>query len=290
MIPYYPQPRWEVGPLTIHAFGVLVAIGILLGTHLADRRSVKMGLDPNTTARMVLWVVVGGFIGAHLVESLFYSPQQTWKDPIRLLKIWQGISSFGGFLGAIVGALWFIKREKMGVERWHYLDAITWAFPFAWFFGRCGCSVAHDHKGIPSDFFLAVRFPPSMGGTRLDLGIIEALLTLLWIATAIWLGRKPRAPGFISGVLAAAYAPIRFGLDFLRTDDRRYLGLTPGQYAAVGLFVLGLWIVYHSRSLAEYTLVPGGGEVKSKGSDGGGGGGKGRRKKGKAGGGGRRSS
>ncbi len=257
MIPYFTQPKWELGPFTIHAFGVLVAIGILLGTHLADRRSVKMGLDPNVTARMVIWVVLGGFIGAHLVESLFYSPRQTWQDPIRLLKIWQGISSFGGFLGAIVGALWFIKRERMGVERWHYLDAITWAFPFAWFFGRCGCSVAHDHKGIASDFFLAVKFPPSMGGTRLDLGIIEALLTLLWIASSLLLGRKSRAPGYISGVLATVYAPIRFGLDFLRTDDRRYMGLTPGQYAAIGLFLFGLWIIYHSRSLAEHALVPG---------------------------------
>ncbi len=76
------------------------------------------------------------------------------------------------------------------------------------------------------------------------------MLYTVVLAGALWLlNRKKRFPGFVVSFLAVTYAPVRFGLDFLRTVDKRYLGLTPGQYFSIALFLLGIWLWY-TRSKA----------------------------------------
>lgn len=153
------------------------------------------------------------------------------------------ISSFGGLLGAVVGLVLWQRRYREPILP--YADATVFGFVFAWFIGRLGCFSAHDHPGRHTDFFLAVNYPD---GPRHDLGFEEALLTLpLCIAFAIAF-RKPRRSGAYIAAACLYYAPVRFLLDSLRaTDvshpDARYLGLTPGQYAALVMFSYGLWLL-----------------------------------------------
>ncbi len=64
MIPYFEQPSFSLGPITIHAFGVLVAVGILVGMHLIRRRAGVWGVDPVTAERLTIWILLGGFAGA----------------------------------------------------------------------------------------------------------------------------------------------------------------------------------------------------------------------------------
>jgi phosphatidylglycerol:prolipoprotein diacylglycerol transferase len=111
-----------------------------------------------------------------------------------------------------------------------------------WIFGRTGCFTAHDHPGQHTSFFLAVNYP---GGPRHDLGFDELLFTIVMTIVLFRYARKPRPPGHIIGLAALMYAPVRFGLDFLRaTDvampDQRYAGLTPAQWACLATMVLGL--------------------------------------------------
>ena len=110
MIPYFEQPSLSLGPITIHSFGVLVAVGILSGMYLIRRRAAAWGMDPITAERLTLWILLGGFAGAHLVDRLVYYPRETLADPWSLLRFWESLSSFGGFLGAIVGAALFLRR------------------------------------------------------------------------------------------------------------------------------------------------------------------------------------
>jgi phosphatidylglycerol---prolipoprotein diacylglyceryl transferase len=247
MIPYFVQPKLSLGPITIHAFGVLVAAAILLGMHLIRRRAVATGADPALAERLTMWFLVGGFAGAHLVDRFVYFPHETLQNPVSILRFWEGISSFGGFLGAIVGAILFIRKMQLGQDKWRYLDLIAYACPSGWFFGRMGCFVAFDHPGSPTAFFLAERYTD--GVVRHNLGLDEALYTLPLALLFLWLGRRGRQhrPGLFVGLLAVAYAPVRFLLDFLRFVDVRYLGLTPGQYGAIGLLILGLVIIFRQN-------------------------------------------
>lgn len=152
-IPFFPRiifhiplpdglPRDE---LEIHGFGILVALGFLLGGWLAMRRARRHGQDPDAINRLIGWLVVGTFIGGHVGYGLMYDLEGYLAEPIRFLYVWEGLSSIGGFLVCVPLTVYFFRRYKLPV--WANLDHMAFGFAFGWFFGRMGCTVAHDHPG-----------------------------------------------------------------------------------------------------------------------------------------------
>jgi phosphatidylglycerol:prolipoprotein diacylglycerol transferase len=255
MIPYFnghlfDLPGWDFhllghhfqnDKIPIYMFGVLVAIGVIVGDRIVVAQGEKRGLDKQDVRFLNARIVIGGFIMAHLVSVIFYFPERIKENPLVLLNVWSGLSSFGGFLGAFLAFLYYTKREK--IDRLAYADSVALGLSVGWIFGRTGCFTAHDHPGRLTSFFLAVNYP---GGPRHDLGFYELLFTIGMTIVLFQYAKKPRAPGHVIGLAALIYAPIRFGLDFLRaTDygshpDQRYAGLTPAQWACLALLVLGL--------------------------------------------------
>ena len=154
MLPYFEQPAWHLGPLTIHAFGVVVAFAAWLGLTLVQQRFARLGLDPLFGQRLEGWMLVGGIIGAHVFSVLFYFPR-AGSDPWMILRFWEDISSFGGFLGGLIGALlcfYLRARNEDRRTKLAYLDAIAFVFPAALAIGRFGCALAHDHPGTVTRF------------------------------------------------------------------------------------------------------------------------------------------
>ncbi|MEZ4224042.1 MAG: prolipoprotein diacylglyceryl transferase [Polyangiaceae bacterium] len=238
-------------PLSIKPFGTLVAIGVYLGAILAVRQGRRLGFDEKTLVRFMMWIVAGGFLGGHVFDTLFYFPQRVLADPLSLLRLWEGLSSFGGFLGAFLGALAF--RARFGGPTLPYMDVVASAFPTAWVFGRAGCSVAHDHPGVFSESWLAVPYPE---GARFDLGILEMLWAVALALVFLRLRRRPRPWGFYLGTMCLSYAPFRFTLDFLRArdlriSDERYFDLTPAQWASVALAVVAVVVLRQALRSAD---------------------------------------
>jgi phosphatidylglycerol:prolipoprotein diacylglycerol transferase len=166
------------------------------------------------------------------------------------------LSSFGGFTGAALTYLYLSRKEK--IPRLPYADSVALGLAVGWIFGRLGCTTAHDHPGRHTSFFLAVRYPD---GPRHDLGLYELLFTIVLTAILFWYAKKPRPAGRLIGLFALLYAPVRFFLDFLRaTDvsrpDERYAGLTPAQWACMGAFALGVWLLRRASPMLEFTGPP----------------------------------
>jgi phosphatidylglycerol:prolipoprotein diacylglycerol transferase len=248
MIPHFARTEVALGPLTVHGFGLMVAAAVLVGVEVLRKRAIRKALEPGLAQRLVAWVLAGGFVGAHLVDRLVYFPGDTWRDPGSLLRLWAGLSSFGGFLGA-VAALWLFTRvHPLGGLAWSYVDLVAFAFPFGWVLGRLGCFLAFDHPGSPTGSFLGQM--DATGVVRHNLGLEEALYTAAIAFVFARLGRTKQHPGFFAGLLAVLYAPFRFGLDFLRQVDVRYAGLTPGQYGAIVVLVCGIVILTASDQAA----------------------------------------
>lgn len=260
-IPYITLPEIPIIPaiggndaITIKPFGTLVAIGVYVGWLIAHRQAKRLGFSIEKFSQLVGWVLAGGFIGGHVFDVLLYHPQRVFDAPLGealkdLLFIWRSQSSFGGFMGATLGMLAWKQRFKVKSVL-PYCDTIASSFPVGWVFGRTGCSVAHDHPGLKSDHWLAVQYP---GGGRFDLGLIEMVVTIPLAVGLLVAMRRPRPWGFYLGVMALYYAPIRFGLDFLRArdvrdPDVRHFGLTPAQWLCVLLF--GVGVVMMTRALA----------------------------------------
>lgn len=241
MIPYLEPPSFTLFGYTVHVFALTTLLAIYTGIMLVTWRAARYGLDRDEVLRVVILTVIAGLLGSHWFAELAYSPERVAADPMRLLRFSESMSSFGGILGGLAGAAVVMRLRGWSRDRaLRFVDLVGWAFPFAWLFGRLGCSLAHDHIGIPSTAFIAVRFPD---GPRLDLGLIEWLLTILWAAAFLLLDRRPRPAGFYLALSFTIYGPLRFGLDFLRTYDARYLGLTPAQFLAIGIAAIGVtWL------------------------------------------------
>jgi len=255
---------WNIPALPIHPFGVLVATGVIVGSRLATHRATKLGLDLEIFERLVFATVLTGFVLSHVLDAIFYHPDEVSANPLYLIEIWQGLSSFGGFFGAAIG--YFVYSRINHVDVWRSADAIAYGLPVAWMFGRAGCTVVHDHPGNPSTSFIAMQFPerPEIhlpAGSYLDLGLTELLLTPIVIAAVFFVASRTRKPGSTIATLALVYPWIRFPLDNLRLQDHnggdlRYWGLTPGQYASVLCFGIGLLILRLTRDLREDSPSP----------------------------------
>lgn len=246
------QLPW-VGEVAVQPFGILAATGILVGAHIAERRAKARGIPEGAVADLLLHAVPLGLVTAYLLNAVFYDPeslQDLFRDPGLLLDRYLGLSSYGGFLGGILGALVWQRRRRMSLLKAG--DAVAYAFPAGWFFGRTGCFLVHDHPGVVSDFPLAVDDYWLQGVPRHDLGLYEALWSLAAFVLFVALGRRARPEGFFLAWLPLIYAPVRFFLDFLREGpdvggDVRYLGLTPGQYCSLVLLFVGLALAFRVR-------------------------------------------
>lgn len=305
MIPYWAwthQPIPFLG-LELHLFGMFVGAAVVVGTVLAQRRAEELGVSSTKMGDMALLVILLSFFMAHQVSLFAYFPERFFGTPCpdgvcpigsdclprgrcddgsvwSVFEIWNGISSFGGFLGAAIAlALWFNLRKVVlipgvfvleggkGVDKWKFIDALAYGFGAGWILGRLGCFSAHDHVGRPSESFLAVNFPDGWRGgipavadvgdpgftPRFDLGLLEVFWAVAIFAVYhFWARKQPNLrPGWYAAVMCISYAPYRFYLDTLRAvdisgADTRYLaevlspGITPGQIGAVVVFFIGV--------------------------------------------------
>ena len=252
MIPWFNITFPSLGPLTIHMFGVLVAIGILVGARLTQKRGEELGLEREQVASMVTTILVCGFIFAHIFDVFAYQTKGPSPTLWEILNPFGGLSSYGGFIGALVGLYYWCWRHDQKVMP--YADSLGFGLAAGWTFGRLGCFTAHDHPGHLTNFFLAVQYP---NGARHDLGLDEALWALGVTIVFLILNRKKQPLGLYVGLLATLYGPVRFALDFLRaTDlsgsDPRYFALTPAQWLSTLVFVAGVivlwWTARHARA------------------------------------------
>lgn len=261
MVPYiYIKPIKLFGFVPIQPFGILVGIGIVLGYYLARRRARRVGLDPDVVGDAIVWTIFSGFVVGHLVSVIFYFPQRVADNPLVLLAVWQGLSSFGGVMGGILGCWLFFKRR--GEPVLPFVDVMIFGTIPGWIFGRAGCAVVHDHPGKVTDFFLAVHCDDkcygqwSPGVTRHDLGLYE-MFYLMFMTIVLYALRNVRPfRGFHPAVMLLIYAPARFGFDYLRVVDKRYAGLTPGQYFAVGMVILAIYLILNGLRLRKQGITP----------------------------------
>jgi len=250
LFPYVPQPTLDLGFYEIQAFSVLVVIAVVVQFQIVIRRAPSRGIDRGTASSLVGWAIGLGLVVAHVFDVVVYTPEKLAQDPLVLLQVWDSLSSFGGMLGGLLGIYVVMRKRRLSpAVMLRFFDLLIFALPFTLAVGRLGCALQHDHPGVSSSHWLAVRFPD---GPRFDLGLLEFLYCSLVAGLFAWLGRKPRADGFYIGLFFALYGPVRFAMDALRVSEIRYSGWTPGQYLSIfamltGVGVLG-WVLNRAGS------------------------------------------
>jgi phosphatidylglycerol---prolipoprotein diacylglyceryl transferase len=248
MIPYFELPALRLPfDQKIDIFGVVSAIAVFVGAWLAAKEARSYAKVTDQPLRDVVpWAVGFGLIGGHFMHLFAYHPELV-TDVWVVFRVWDGLSSMGGVLGALLGIFIYFRKEKIALTP--YLDPLALGTSVGWSIGRFGCFLVHDHPGVKTDFFLAVEFP---GGPRHDLGLYDMFVLMAIAGVLFGVRRKHLPQGTLMGLLAVLYTVPRFFLDFLRASDlsfvdRRYAGLTPGQYTVVVIFFVGVWLISRAR-------------------------------------------
>jgi phosphatidylglycerol---prolipoprotein diacylglyceryl transferase len=275
VIPYDTFPTIELGPLTLRTFGLMVALGVLVGAWLAATYAERFGIDRDETYRVATWMVLAGIIGSRLTWAATHT--DAIENPVDVIAIWEGGIQFsGGFIAALVVGLPFFKRWNR-LQRWRVLDAFSLGLAIGLALGRFGCYSVGEHFGRTSDFFLATRYDggevrePTLGNVPLTVGTSfhnTSLYELLWLLVlfaglglVVWRarrrGREVKA-GTLVGVFLVFYGVARFLTDTLRVNDERTLRMTGAQWMCLVMVPAGVWILWRVRpkvaALAEAEL------------------------------------
>jgi len=250
-IPYETFPAIEIGPLTLRTFGVMVAVGMLLGIFAAALYAEKRGIPRDFVYGLGMRVVLWGIIGARLAWVVTHTDQI--DGFLDIFAVWEGGLTFtGGFIaGALVAVPSF--RRLSSIERWFMVDAIAIGLTIGQMIGRIGCYAVGEHLGGPTTFFLGSKYlggATREGPLKIDqvihnTSLYEFLHLAVLAVVLLILSRESRklTPGTLMGIFCVWYGFARFGTDFLRTYDETLWGLTAAQFLCIPLLGIGIWIL-----------------------------------------------
>jgi len=245
MLPYFPQPVLHLGPLQIHAFGALAALAVVVGGRVILLRARRQGIPVEQMFQLCAWAYIAAMVGAVLSKLILDNFPAFFLNPEHAFRSNLGFRSVGGIGGGFLGGLLWCRLRRLSLfETMRRLDIVAYAIPVAWMIGRLGCTLAHDHRGLASTSWIAVRFPE---GPRYDLGLIEFLFLIFMVIAFYALDRRPHPVGFYFGLYGVVYGGFRIWLDTLHIQPLRFYG------GAVGVLVglLGwAWMWAYERSRA----------------------------------------
>jgi phosphatidylglycerol:prolipoprotein diacylglycerol transferase len=258
LIPYRTFPGFDLGPLTIRTFGIMVALGLLVGSVIFVRHGARAGIEPSRLERLALWTLVLGIVGARLLFVLTDAGSFA-ERPWAVVALWEGGLEFsGGFLVAVAYLLWWLRRNP-DVPGLLVSDGMVLGLSVGLAIGRIGCYAVGEHLGGTTGFFLAVHYlggetregPIPIGAHIHNTALYEIVLLLPLIGLLFWLRRREVPRGWLTATFLLWYGVQRFLTDFLRAYDRRALGLTGAQYVCIGLIVVGLLFAARLRRRAS---------------------------------------
>ncbi|HEX6420377.1 MAG TPA: prolipoprotein diacylglyceryl transferase family protein [Acidimicrobiales bacterium] len=263
-IPYTTFPTIDLGPLNLRTFGVMVALGVLLGAWIAAAYGERFGVSRDETYRVATWMVVAGVIGSRLTWAATHTDQI--ENPVDVIAIWEGGIQFsGGFIAALVVGLPFFRRWSR-LQRWQLLDGYALGLSLGLALGRVGCYAVGEHFGRTTDFFLGTRYDggevrePTLGDVPLVPGttfhntsLYELIYMLILFgilgALVVRAGRRGRqvVPGTLIGLFVLYYGVLRFLSDTLRVNDDRVAGMTGAQWMSLLMVPAGAFILWKLR-------------------------------------------
>ena len=265
----------SLGPLQVHWYGIMYLIGFGLAWWLGRRR-VRQGRLPGVTEQgfgdLLFYGMLGVVLGGRIGYVLFYGFGDLVRDPLMLLRIWEGGMSFhGGLLGVLAAMWWWARRQRL-----HFFDVADFVAPLVpagLGFGRLGNYIGGELWGKHTDEGWGVVFPraPEFAGwtgerlqaefatgaldpfarhpSQLYQAVLEGLVMfcILW-----WFSSRPRPRYAVAGMFALLYGVFRFAVEFVREPDAQigYLAfgwLTMGQLLSIPLVLVGLFWLWLSR-------------------------------------------
>ncbi len=259
--PFLVQFSENIG---IRYYGLAYLTGFVAAMWLlrAYSKTGRTNLSVDKLSDLMVALVIGVLAGGRLGYFLLYTPEALLRDPLALLRVWDGgMASHGGFVGVGLALLWFARRERMPFL--HLTDIVTSVAPAGLLFGRIANFINGELWGKVTDVRWAVIFPQSVPpGTPAELiaprhpsqlyaAALEGLLLLAVLQFLAWRTPMLRGnPGRLTGLFLVGYAIARtIGELFREPDATLIMGLSRGTFYSIFVFAVGVYIAYRARGV-----------------------------------------
>ncbi len=260
-IPPPPFSGFELGPLDVRMYGLVIALGAFLALTMVVKRYERFGGSPEIAERASLLALGGGFLGARIgyVIPRFLQDgahgEAYINRPLDILAIWQGgLAFFGGLVGGALAVIVYVRWKRADMPA--MADAVAPALPLAQAFGRWGNYFNQELFGRPTDLpwalqvdpvpaSVAQRFP---GATTFHPTFLyESLWNLALVGAILFIDRKNwlRRRGSLIFVYLIGYGIGRGWIEALRVDTvERYVGLSRNNWIAILVVLIGVVGLY----------------------------------------------
>lgn len=240
-------PGIEIGPLTIRFYGIILMLGAVAAAFLAERETRRRGLNTDLVWDGLIWVLIGGIIGARLWHIFTPPPSMVAQGittrfylthPLDALAIWNGgLGIPGAVIGGVIALYLFTRRNNQSFAVW--ADIVAPALALGQAIGRWGNYVNQELYGAPTDLPWGIYIEPRyrLPGYE-DVAyyhptfLYESLWNLANMAFLLWLSRRhgdKLIPGDVFLVYLIIYPVGRFFLEFLRLDSSQLGGVNANQ-------------------------------------------------------------
>ncbi|TVR48734.1 MAG: prolipoprotein diacylglyceryl transferase [Puniceicoccaceae bacterium] len=249
-----------------YVLGFICALLLLRWYHERGRSP----LDGAARADLMVYLIVGVAVGGRLGFFLFYDPGAVVRDPLLLIRIWEGgMASHGGFIGVFLALWWFCRRRGYGLLPMG--DILVTLAPAGLFFGRVANFINGELWGKVTTVPWGVIFPSSAPGlpveaiparhpSQLYEAGLEGLFLFIYCQVRFWRSGVVRhAPGQLAGEFLLGYAVARIIGEVFREPDAG-VGLTLGMNrgAFLSLFLAGAGIAVIALARWRAARSPGG--------------------------------
>jgi phosphatidylglycerol---prolipoprotein diacylglyceryl transferase len=239
---------FRIGDFEITSFGVLVAIGALVGLWILQCELKRSGL-PAGALDAGLAGVVGGLAGA----KLLWVVEHLGEEPVvALLFSRGGMSWFGGFVGGLLAGFAVLYLGRIPIVP--VLAAATPGLAFGQLLGRIGCFLVGDDYGTPSNLPWAVPFPQGLPPTTAAVHPTQ-LYEAIGLAVLGWLLLRWRRRGVEDRVVLGRYlvgaGALRFAIEFIRVNVRIAWGLSVAHFVSLAVMLTGVMLLFSVATRAE---------------------------------------
>ncbi|GEL07841.1 prolipoprotein diacylglyceryl transferase [Salisediminibacterium halotolerans] len=217
---------FELGPLTVHWYGLIIGIGAVLGYLLAQSEAKKRGLPEDTLADLLLFALPLAILGARLYYVIF-SWENYADQPVRALYIWEGgLAIHGGLIASAITAIVFARKK--GLSFWKIADITAPSILLGQAVGRWGNFINQEaYGGEVSRGFLESLFLPEFiieqmfinGAYHHPTFLYESLWNLAGVALLLYLRKVNMRQGELFITYMIWYSFGRFFIEGLRTDS-----------------------------------------------------------------------
>lgn len=236
----------------IRYYGLAYLAGFLAAGWLLRRyhQAGRSPLDTNGIFDLMTYLIAGVIIGGRLGYFLLYQPGLVIRDPLALIRVWEGgMASHGGFVGVIFALWWFTRKRAISLLQ--VADLVVSVTPLGLFFGRLANYLNGELWGTTTDVPWAVIFDKTGGGpfprhpSQLYEAMLEGLLLFALLQWRFWKSSCTRAqPGRLSGEFLVAYSLARvLGETFREPDAALVFGLSRGTFYSIFLLLGGIAVL-----------------------------------------------